>query len=175
MKPNQPNGLLLIGILAGLFSLPMHWARLPPGYSMYHTISVGDELKSMSGDKSISVTGLNGYFTTPAGTPIWLVVTFCIGASIMQPVRFSKAFKIPWFVVWGAAILSILWLTIPFLTFPRGIGFEIGIGFFFGFVCAATPFVSLLCSREKPKPLESRAAETDRGDEQGDAPKNSVG
>lgn len=147
MKQASKNTLLVVAIVAGLFSIPMTWmklynAQIQGGFG-------GGSFNDLFAGMSINVTGLNGHVTALVETPIWFIVMVAIGASVLQLMSQSKNFAIPPTVEWGTAILAVIWVGIAIVSAIFSNEASLGIGALLGLACAATPLAMLMCPTEQ--------------------------
>lgn len=144
MNVRQKNTALVAAIVSGIISLPLTWMTIS---TPLFPNSTGGSIPfplPIQVTSQFEVTAFNGSVTFLVTTPIWLVVCIAIAASVIQFMRQSRAFEIPSFVVWGVAIVALVWTTLPVLIAVFSGGASPSIGWLFGLICAALPLACLI-------------------------------
>jgi hypothetical protein len=145
MKQQQKNSLLAAAIFAGLLSLPMTWMTIS-GAEIQG--GLGELFGSAFGGMTINVTGLNGHVTLLVKTPIWFIVLVAVSASGLQLMKGTNAVSVPASLEWGAAGISVAWVSIAILIAIFSGQSTLAIGALLGLFSAGTPLATLILSTD---------------------------
>jgi len=135
--------LLVVGIAAGLLSIPMTWFSIQNAQ-----LNLPFPGASLPSGMSFDVTGINGSITALIKIPIWMLSLSAVSAGVLQLLRKDETFPVSKILDGTLAGIACVWIAIGILT--SMVKASLGLGAILGLTAAVIPLVCMWVGETPP-------------------------